>query len=76
MTRSYDPRPHNRQANLALQKQEFDADTAQMNRRIVEQNQAAQRRYAQAMKPKTKAAAKSQGWLASKVEGLRRRMLG
>lgn len=78
MTRSYDPRPHNRQADLALRKQEFDADTAQMNRRITEQNQAAQRRHQQAVakQAKPKAAGKEPGWLASRVEGLRRRLLG
>lgn len=72
---SYDPRPHNRQQDLALQKTEFDADTARINQRTREMNRNArvQHRMAAAdyrVKQKKKPAEQN---LASRVaRGLRR----
>lgn len=81
--KSYDPRPLSRAADLAARKTEYDADTASINRRTMQMNADAQRKYAQQMaaqaKPKAPArepAKANEGWLARGMTGMRRRMVG
>lgn len=73
---SYDPRPHNRQQDLALQKAEYDADTARINQRIREMNRNARVQYRQQMAAQRvaqKKKPKQRGGLIDRVaHGLRR----
>lgn len=71
---SYDPRPHNRQQDLALQKTEFDADTASINRRTQQMNAQAQQRYQQqlAAQAAPKKPAQRPSMLGRLAAGLRR----
>lgn len=73
-TREFDPRPLDRSADLALQKKEFDVDTASINRRTEAMNQAAKRRYQAAMAPRAAAPQAQGNWFQRAVRGVRRRL--
>lgn len=71
----YDPRPHNRQQDLALQKVEYDADTARINERTRAMNRDARVQYRQDMAAynhRQKQAKPQQSMIARVAQGLRR----
>lgn len=72
---SYDPRPHNRQQDLALQKVEYDADTARINQRTREMNRNARVQHRQdtaAYNHSQKKKPAEQSFVARVATGLRR----
>lgn len=77
--KSFDPRPLSRRTDLGVQKIEYDADTASINKRTMQMNADAQRKYSEAVaarspaKTRTRTGGKQESWLASAVNGMRRR---